>query len=60
MNQEEKSPDESIASMKLRPGFELASPPDFEIPHCVTTGPEAMAILRAHHSDWQQHARAIE
>jgi uncharacterized protein (TIGR00730 family) len=43
------------ASM-LRPGFELASPPDFEIPHCVTTGPEVMAILRAHHSDWQQHA----
>jgi uncharacterized protein (TIGR00730 family) len=42
----------------LRPCFELASPPDFEIPHCVTTGPETMAILRAHHSDWQQRAHA--
>jgi uncharacterized protein (TIGR00730 family) len=45
------------ASM-LRPGFELASQPDFEIPHCVTTGPEVMAILRAHHRDWQQRAHA--
>ena len=23
-----------------------------------TTGAEAVAILRAHHSDWGQHARA--
>ena len=42
----------------LRPGFELASPPDFEIPHSVTTGPEAMAILHAYHSDWQQRMHA--
>jgi len=29
-----------------------------EIPHCVTTEPEVMAILRAHHSDWQRRAHA--
>jgi uncharacterized protein (TIGR00730 family) len=45
-------------AMMLRPGFELASPSDMEIPRCVTTGDEVVAILRAHHSDWRQHARA--
>ena len=42
----------------LRPGFELASPPDLEIPHCVTTGPEVMAILHVYHSDWQRRMHA--
>jgi predicted Rossmann-fold nucleotide-binding protein len=32
-------------AMMLRPGFELASPSDMEIPRCVTTGAEAVAIL---------------
>jgi uncharacterized protein (TIGR00730 family) len=38
----------------LRPGFQLASPHDMEIPHCVTTGSEVIEILRAHHAKWQR------
>lgn len=35
-------------------GFEtpLASPEDFNIPQCVPTGEEAIALIRAHHSNW--------
>lgn len=38
----------------LRPGFELASPEDMKIPQCVDTADEAIAIIRAHHADWQR------
>jgi uncharacterized protein (TIGR00730 family) len=38
----------------LRPGFELASPEDMKIPHCVETADEAIAIIRDHHAQWQQ------
>ncbi|HBZ69223.1 MAG TPA: lysine decarboxylase [Deltaproteobacteria bacterium] len=43
------------ASM-LRPGFELASPDDLKIPHCVDTADEAIAIIRASHAAWR-HAQ---
>jgi len=36
----------------LRPGFELASPGDFDIPVTVDTGEEALAVLREHHARW--------
>jgi uncharacterized protein (TIGR00730 family) len=36
----------------LRPGFELASPPDMQIPQCVDNGAEAVAIIRDHHARW--------
>jgi uncharacterized protein (TIGR00730 family) len=36
----------------LRPGFELASPADMTIPHCVDTADEAIAIIRARHAAW--------
>jgi uncharacterized protein (TIGR00730 family) len=36
----------------LRLGSELASPADMEIPVTVTTGDEAVAVLRKHHSEW--------
>jgi predicted Rossmann-fold nucleotide-binding protein len=39
------------ASM-LRPGFELASPRDFDIPICVDSADEAVAIIREHHASW--------
>lgn len=38
----------------LRPGFELASPEDMKIPQCVDTADEAIAIVRAHHAEWQR------
>ena len=36
----------------LRPEFPLASPADIEIPRCVDTAAEAIALLRRHHEDW--------
>jgi uncharacterized protein (TIGR00730 family) len=36
----------------LRPGFELASPHDMDIPHCVDDGAQALAIIREHHARW--------
>lgn len=38
----------------LRPGFELASAPDLEIPQCVPDAEAAMAILRRSFAAWQQ------
>ncbi|MBX3464153.1 MAG: LOG family protein [Planctomycetes bacterium] len=43
----------------LRPGFELASPADLDIPRCVAGAREAIEILRASHAAWQR-ARAGE
>jgi hypothetical protein len=36
----------------LRPGFELASPADMTIPHCVDTVDEVLAIIGAAHATW--------
>ncbi|HYW72252.1 MAG TPA: LOG family protein [Pyrinomonadaceae bacterium] len=36
----------------------LASPQDFNIPQCVDTGDEAIALIRAHHSQWSGKAQA--
>ena len=36
----------------LKPELNLASPEDLAIPSCVTTGDEAIAILRDHHANW--------
>jgi hypothetical protein len=41
----------------LRPGFELASPADMEIPRCVPGAPQAIALLRESHAAWAR-ARA--
>ena len=40
----------------LRPGFALANPEDMQIPTCVDTGPEAIAIIRDHHTRWLARA----
>ena len=42
----------------LRPGFELASAADFQIPICVDTGEEAVAIVADHHAKWAAKAKA--
>jgi predicted Rossmann-fold nucleotide-binding protein len=39
----------------LRPGFELAKPEDMDIPRCVNTAEEAIALLRDHHASWAEH-----
>lgn len=36
----------------LNPQLNLASPEDMDIPRCVNTGDEAIAILREYHSRW--------
>lgn len=36
----------------LRPEFELASRADMDIPHCVNTAEEAVALIRQQHADW--------
>lgn len=38
----------------LRPEFELASPEDMDLPHCVDDGEGIIKIIRAHHADWLQ------
>jgi uncharacterized protein (TIGR00730 family) len=38
----------------------LASAPDFEIPHCVATGDDAITLIREHHSRWAQKASSTE
>jgi uncharacterized protein (TIGR00730 family) len=38
----------------LRPGFELASPEDIDLPRCVSGADEALAVLGAHHRQWEQ------
>jgi hypothetical protein len=37
----------------LRPGFELASPEDIQIPRCVDTADVAISLIREHHARWQ-------
>jgi len=36
----------------LRPGFELANTEDMDIPSCVDTADEAIALIREHHAKW--------
>ena len=36
----------------LRPGSELASEPDFTIPHCVNTIEDAVALIRVNRDTW--------
>ena len=40
------------AAQMLRPGFELASAPDMQIPRCVDDADQAIALLREHHARW--------
>ena len=37
----------------LRPGLELASPEDMELPRCVATAEEVIALVRDHQARWQ-------
>jgi uncharacterized protein (TIGR00730 family) len=41
------------SAQMLRPGFELANPQDMQIPHCVDTAEQAIAVVREHHARWQ-------
>lgn len=41
----------------LRPGFELANAEDMDIPRCVKSADEAIAILTEQHARWQQRGR---
>ena len=36
----------------LRPDFELAALEDIEIPRCVDTADEAVALLKPHYDEW--------
>jgi uncharacterized protein (TIGR00730 family) len=40
------------SAQMLRPGFELANPEDMQIPRCVDTAAEAVAIICDHHARW--------
>ena len=40
------------ATSMLRPGFELASAPDMELPRCVSSADEAVAIIRQAQARW--------
>jgi len=37
----------------LRPGFELASSEDMDLPLCVNTADEAIALIREHQAQWK-------
>jgi len=37
--------------------FELASPRDLEIPHCVDTVDDAIALIRPHFDEWSRNVR---
>jgi uncharacterized protein (TIGR00730 family) len=42
----------------LRPDTPLASPKDMNIPQCLNSADEAIAVLRAEHAKWQARPRA--
>jgi uncharacterized protein (TIGR00730 family) len=42
----------------LRPELALASPEDMEVPRCVDTADEAIALIREHHTRWLRGAKA--
>lgn len=37
----------------LRPEFPLASPPDIDIPRCVDTAAQAVALIRPRYEEWR-------
>jgi uncharacterized protein (TIGR00730 family) len=39
-----------VKAAMLRPGFELVSPADVDIPRCVPNADEAIALIREHHA----------
>jgi uncharacterized protein (TIGR00730 family) len=41
----------------LKPELSLASPQDMDIPHCVKTADEAIALLAEHHAKWQKEKK---
>jgi predicted Rossmann-fold nucleotide-binding protein len=41
-----------MRAQMLRPGFELAGTRDLEIPICVDTAAEAVAVIRQRHDQW--------
>ncbi len=43
----------------LRPGFEMASPQDLQIPQCVDGAEQAVALVREHYSRWQSTQRSL-
>jgi predicted Rossmann-fold nucleotide-binding protein len=43
---------EWASAKMLRPGFELASPQDMQIPCCVDNAAEAVAVIRERHARW--------
>ena len=53
---------EWASAQMLRPGFELASPGDMQIPRCVDTAEEAIVIIREHQARWKaaQAAQAVK
>jgi uncharacterized protein (TIGR00730 family) len=40
----------------LGPEFQLASPEDLDIPHCVDTAAQAMAIIRPRYEEWRRRS----
>jgi len=40
----------------LRPEFELAAPQDLDIPYCVDTAEQAMAIIRVRYDEWKSRS----
>jgi uncharacterized protein (TIGR00730 family) len=44
---------EWVRAHMLRPGFELASAADMDIPRCVDDADQAVAIIREHHARWK-------
>jgi len=43
-----------LDEVMLRPGFELANAEDIDIPTCVDTADEAVAVVREHQARWQK------
>ena len=43
---------EWASEQMLRPGFELASAEDMQIPRCVDDAEQAVAVIREHHARW--------
>ena len=43
---------EWASATMLRPGFELASSRDMQIPRCVENAADAVAVIRDHHARW--------
>jgi uncharacterized protein (TIGR00730 family) len=42
-----------VKEAMLRPGFELASAPDLQIPRCVSGADEAIDVVREHYARWR-------